>query len=121
MTTVSDNVLDNGLNYLTTKAAKIHLCSAKPAAYAGVAAVSLAHADVNIGAPKNANPSGREVVIPAPDQAYTVTSDGNATHYAITDGAGELLIAKALATPQAIYVANAVSTPEASVRFPDPA
>lgn len=122
MTKLSDNVLDKGLSYLTTKAAKMHLCSAEPANYAGIAALSVANADVAIGAPKDAAPNGREVVVPEMTNAYTVTKEAtNASHYVITDGAGELLAAKTMDAAQVLYVANEISTPEFSIRLPDPA
>ncbi len=121
MTILSDEVFDKGLEYLTANAAKIHLCSSEPANFAAVAGVSVANADVTISAPADASPSGRKVTIPALNEAYTVTADGgNAAFYAITDGTGKLLVAKALPSAQNVYAANQVSTPELIIYFPDP-
>lgn len=96
---LNDRVLDLGLNVLDVEATTIHICSAEPSTFAGVASVSLGSAAVTIGAPAARTPNGRKVTVAAiSNGTVTAATPTAATHYAITDTANSRLLAAATLT-----------------------
>lgn len=121
---LNDRVYDNGLTVLDTEATTLHICSAEPSTFAGVASVTLGNvalAGGDIGAPAAGSPDGRQVTVAALSGG-SVTTSGTATHYAITDTANSrLLAANALSASQAVTSGNTFSTASFTVRIPAPA
>lgn len=102
---LNDNVYDQGLVYAQTNGTKLEICSAEPANYAGIAAVSLGNKTLTVGAPGNGTPSGRKVTVPSISDG-SVTASGNATHYALSDGTGTLIAAGTLTNSQNVVSGN---------------
>lgn len=113
-----NDILDNGLNLLDTAGTVMHICSAEPSTFAGVASVSLGNSTINIPAPTARTPNGRKVVVPAVSNA-SVSANGTASHYAITDPTGSrLLVANTLSASQAVTTGNTWSTASFDVGIP---
>ncbi len=121
MAMLSNNVYDQGLNYLDTNGTRMDICSSEPANYAGIAAVSVGFkTSLNIGAPEAGTGSGRMVTVPAiTDGEVTVTT--TAAYYAISNGSSELLATGPLAASQAVTDGNPWTTPAFTIRIPAPA
>lgn len=121
---LNPRVLDLGLNVLDTEADILHLCSAQPANFAGIAAVSLANkTGIAFAAPTDRSPTGRKVIMAAIEAGDPgdVTATGSATHYAIADTVNSrLLVANALANPQALTNGNTFILGPLTVGIPAP-
>lgn len=102
---INDEVFDQGLNYADTNGTRIDICSAEPASFAGIAAVSLGNATVNTGAPQNGAVDGRRVIVPAITTG-SVTATGTATHWALSDGTAILVATGPLSASQAVTSGN---------------
>ena len=124
MAFISDTILDAGLQkILDATAPVLHICSAEPADFAGVAAVTLGNKTAPvIGAQTDATPDGRQVSI-ATFTDGTVTATGTATHWALVDDTtSDLLAAVAVPSAQALTSGNPLSMTSALViRIPDAA
>lgn len=120
MPLIADAAFDAALGYIITNGTTLHLCSAEPATFGGVAAVTLANrTSVTVGAAANGAVSGRRVTVPA-TTGGTVTGTGTATHYALVNTAGSILVAAgALASSQALTSGNTVATAAFDITFPD--
>ena len=114
------DVLDNGLSTLTSATSKVlHICSAQPADYAGVAAVSLGNkATPTVGSVGARSPTGRKVTISAITDG-SVTTSGTASHFALVDGT-RLLCAGDLSSSQAVTSGNTFSLATVDIGIPDP-
>jgi hypothetical protein len=120
MAFLSDEVLDQGLDYLDTNGTRIDICSQEPTTYAeATSTYTLGNDTVNTGAPEDGDSSGRKVVVPA-ITAGTVTGTGTATHWALTDGSSELLAVGALASSQAVTSGNEFTLTAIDITIPDP-
>lgn len=119
---LSDNVLDQGVNYIDANIDKLHICSSQPANFAAVAGVTLGNkASPACGVPENGASSGRRVIVAAITDG-SVTGTGTATHYALVDEAGtELLAAHTLSASQAVTSGNTFTLDAISITIPDPA
>ena len=103
---VNDAVLDAALNYIKTSADRLVFCSAEPANFAGVAAVSLADVAVTTAdftGPANGDTSGRKLTVAA-KAGVAVDTAGTGNHVAVVDDSGSLLL----------YVTTTASTAVAS-------
>jgi len=117
MTLLADAALDAGLNYVRTNATVLHICSAEPANYAGIAAVTLGNkTSPSIAAPSDRTPSGREIVVAAITDG-NVTATGTTTYYAIAS-VNELLVTGVI-TSQAVTSGNTFTTTAFAIGFPD--
>lgn len=69
---------------------KIHICSAEPANYAGIAALMLAEQTV-VGSHVKANgaSTGRKTTCPA-QTAISITNTGSANHVVLSDGSANI-------------------------------
>lgn len=105
MPLIADAVFDQGLNYADTNGTRIDICSAEPASFAGIAAVSLGNATVNTGAPENGAVDGRRVIVPAITTG-SVTATGTATHWALSNGTAILVATGPLSVSQAVTSGN---------------
>ena len=83
---VSDDVLDAALTEIATSTTQT-VCSAEPANYAGIAAVTLAESTVAGGdfTIADGTTSGRKTTV-AEQAAVSITASGDATHVALDDG-----------------------------------
>jgi hypothetical protein len=118
MPMIADAVLDGGLTILDTTASHLHICSSEPGTFAAVATASLGNAAVSIGAPAARGGGGRQVTVAAISGA-TVTSTGTASHYAIVDQAGSVLLAAApLSASQGVTVNNTFSLGSFTIGIP---
>lgn len=108
MAFIANSVLDSGLSVLSDDGNRIDICSEEPATYAAATTtVTLGNkTSLSIGAPTDRTPDGRKVVVAAVSDG-TVTATGTATHYAIVDTVGEVLLATgSIATPQTVTSGN---------------
>ena len=124
MAFLSDNVLDNGLNYATTHGSRVDICSAEPANYTeATSTLTLGNkTGHSVGAPQNGDVNGRKVSIAAiTDGVVTLTA--NATHWALSKvtATTELLAANTLQAAQVVNTANNWSMPAVDITIPDPA
>jgi hypothetical protein len=100
----------------------MHVCSAEPANYAGIAAVSLA--DVTLTADSdftkaNGDTSGRKVTVAA-KSSVPVDASGTATHIAIARVADTTLRYVTTCTSQALTAGNTVNVPAWDIEMTDP-
>lgn len=118
---LNDEVMDQGLDYADTNGTRIDICSALPTSYAeATSTYSLGNkTGINTGAAQNGATSGRRVIVPAITDG-TVTGNGTATHWALTDGSGILVAAQTLASSQAVTSGNTFTLGAISITFPDP-
>ena len=98
------NVFDQGLNYLEANATKLVLCSQVPTTHTEaettykLAEVVTSATDFTVAAGDTVG--GRKITMGA--QTVTGTADGTATHYALLNTAGSLLLAENTMTNVAI-------------------
>ena len=116
-----NNSIDAYLDYLD-QCDILHVCSAEPANYAGIAAVSLA--DVALTADTdftkaNGDVSGRKVTVAA-KAGVTVDASGTATHVAIARVADTTLRYVTTCTSQALTAGNTVNIPAWDIESLDP-
>ena len=120
-----DSVLDASLNAVRTGTTVMHICSAEPANYAGVAAVSLGtKTSPSIATPVDhtGTGGGRKVIVAAvTDGTVDLGGPGNddATHYAFVS-ADTLLAAGELASTQNVTHGNTWTTAAFDVIIRDP-
>lgn len=123
MAFLSDNVLDQGVNYVDVNTERLHICSAAPISYANVAAVTLGNkATPTVSAPQNGAVSGRRVIISAITDGI-VTGTGTATHWAIVkdSATSELIAWQTLTASQGVTSGNTFTLDAISLEIPDPA
>lgn len=119
---LTDNVLDEGLNYLTTNWSRMDICSAEPATYTeATSTLTLGNKTAHTcGAAQAGDVSGRKVIVAAITDG-TVSGTGTATHWAGSWVVGtELLAANSLASGQGVTSGNTWTTPVFDIEFPDP-
>ena len=122
MTFLSDNVLDNGLNYLTTHGSRMDICSQEPANYTEATSTYSKgnKTSVACGSPTNGDSSGRKVTIGAVTGG-SVTGTATVTHWAYskTTSTTELLAAKSLSSSQGVTSGNSWSMAAIDIEIPD--
>jgi hypothetical protein len=119
MAFLSDLVLDQGLNYATANGTKVFICSQEPTTYAEASATyALGSITVVTGAAEDGDVNGRKVVVGAATGG-SVTADGTASHYGLTNGVGVLIATKTVSNPQAVTTGNAFSTEDFDVAISD--
>ena len=116
-----DATIDSMLDYID-QCTVMHVCSAEPANYAGIAAVSLA--DVTLTADTdftkaNGDVSGRKVTVAA-KSGVTVDTSGTATHVAIARVADTTLRYVTTCTSQVLTAGNTVNIPAWDIEVADP-
>ncbi len=86
---IPDDVKDAAVDDIADNGDKLDLCSAEPANYAGIAAVSLGQVTLTTGdgngdyTKGDGDVSGRKLTVAA--QSITGSADGTATHVVISD------------------------------------
>lgn len=115
------DVMDNGLVTLTNATSTVlHICSAQPANYAGIAAVTLGNkTSPSVGSPGARTPNGRKVTIAAVTTGGSVTANGTAGFFAFADGT-RLLAAGDLAATQVVTIGNTFTLAAIDVGMADP-
>jgi hypothetical protein len=120
---LSDRVLDLGLNVLDTEADKIVLCSAEPTTFTEANSTfklgeKTFTAGAAFGAPAAGSPNGRKVASTGITDG-SVTGTGTATKYGVLDAANSRLLADGdLAASQAVTSGNTFSLPTFDIRVP---
>ena len=125
MSTIGDRVFDAGLEKLGTAAGEaeiLHLCSAEPANYAGIAAVDLGNdnGELTISTPADRAGGGRESTVTAIANG-DVTGTGTVNFWAIADITNTRLLSTGAAGPQAVTSGNSFTLTSFKVGIPDPA
>lgn len=120
---VSDDVLDNGLVFISNNANEIHILATDPANYADVVANSLGVRVFTPGTavdPPSANtPNGRKVSTTAFTNG-NITTGGTAARWAIVDSLNSRLLANgSLAAPVVVSALDTFGLPSFSVRIPN--
>ena len=118
MANLSDSVLDAGLADLIASATTLHICSAEPANYAGIAAVELAQHAVTLTGPSDATGGGRKATIPTAT-GQDVDTTGTATHWVLSNGVDTLLASNQLAAPVALDAAGTYTIAAIDVAIAD--
>lgn len=109
---VPDATIDSMFDYVD-QCNIMHLCSAEPANYAGIAAVSLADVALTPDTDftkANGDVSGRKVTIAA-KSGVVVDASGTATHVVIARTTDTTLRLVTTCTSQAVTAANTVNFP----------
>lgn len=123
MVFLHDDVLDNGLQYLTDNGGRVDICSQEPATYTeATSTYTLGNkTSASVGSPTNGDTNGRKVVIAAITDG-SVTGTGTATHWALskTTATTALLAAQSLSSSQGVTSGNTWSTGAIDITFPDP-
>ena len=123
MAFVSDNVLDNGLSYITTNAGRLDICSQAPTSYTEATSTYTLGNKVSptVGSPTNGDASGRKVVITAITDG-SVTGTNTATHWALTKTTATTeLLAWGTISSQAVTSGNTFTLTELDITIPDAA
>jgi hypothetical protein len=116
-----DAVQDAALDYID-QANIMHVCSAEPANYAGIAAVSLADVAMtpDTDFTKAAGTvSGRKVTVAA-KSGVTVDASGTATHIVLARTTDSSLRYVTTCTSQALTAGNTVNIPAWEIEIQDP-
>lgn len=117
---LNDLIRDNGLSALTAEGNRLDLCTAEPTTYAQATSTLTLGNKVTptISAAAARTPSGRKVTVSAVTDG-TVTANGTATHYAISDTVNSrLLAANALASSLAISTGYTFTTTAIDIGIP---
>lgn len=122
MAFLTDEALDQGLDYIDTNGTRIDICSQEPTTYTeATSTYSLGNkTGLNTGATEDGDSSGRKVVVPAITDG-SVTATGTATHWALTDGTSILLASNTLSSSQAVTSGNTFTLGAIDITIPDPA
>ena len=105
MAKINDLAFDAAIGYLITNGNRLHICSQEPTLVGTL--YSLGNkVSITLGAAGDGTPSGRKTTVPAISDG-TVTGNGTATHWAIINTAGTILVATGqLSASQAVTSGN---------------
>jgi hypothetical protein len=119
MAFIADAAFDAALDYVRTNGTRIDFCTTEPGTYAAATSTNTVANETGITLTANAagSPNGRRLTIPDTVSA-TVTADGTATHWALTDGASELVATGALDSGVAVLVGGGSNTLDLSAAIP---
>ncbi len=118
---LDDTIYDVALDLLVDSIIEIHVCSADPTNYAGIAAVMLATKaalDFSAQAAEDGDISGRKIALPEVAIA-SITSSGTATHIAYTSA--DTILALTTCTSQVLTATNPLTVPTIDLELRDPA
>jgi hypothetical protein len=118
---IPDAAFDLLLNYIQDNVEALHICSAEPANYAGLAAVDLGNKQSpSVAEPSDRTPNGREIVVSAITDG-SVTATDTATHWALVKdtATSELLATGALSASQGVTSANTFTLTQFAIGVPD--
>jgi hypothetical protein len=120
---IADRAFDNGLTILDTEANRLDICSLEPATYAAATSTNTLGNKVglSVAAPSDRTPTGRRVTVTAITDG-TVTADGTASHWAVSDTVNSRLLATgSLSAPQAVTSGNVFTLGAFDIGIPDAA
>lgn len=119
MPTLSDSVIDGGLDYLSAQTTTLHICNAEPTTYSqATGSASLGSGSCSVTGPSDGSPDGRQATVGAVTGG-SVTSTGTATHYALVSGS-ELLATGDINPTRSVTSGDTFSSPSSTVTFRDP-
>ena len=119
MAFIADTIFDNGLSYAQTNGTQIDITSQEAESYLEATdTYTLGNASVTTGDPEDGATDGRRVQTSSISDG-AVTADGTATHWALTDGDGELLATGALSSSQEVTSGNTFTLDAISVTLRD--
>ena len=109
------------LNYISSNAENLVICSDEPANYAAVAGLTLGtKTSVVVSGTAAGDVSGRKVTVSSFTNG-SVSGNGTASHWAIVDVTGtELLAAGPLASSQSVTNGNTFTLTAFDIELPDP-
>ena len=112
-----DAMLDAALNYISTNATEMYVCTAQPATRAAAISTKLAGpATPSFQAIANGDASGRKLIVDAePDIA--ITASGDATHIALCSGTDLLYVTTC--TTQTLGSGGTVTVPTWDIEIAD--
>jgi hypothetical protein len=116
-----DLMIDASLDYVAASSI-MHVCSAEPANYAGIAAVSLADVamtPVTDFTKANGDTSGRKVTVAA-KSGFAVDVSGTGTHIVLAKVSDTTLRFVTTCTSQVLTAGNTVNTPAWKDEIADP-
>lgn len=121
MAKVVDNTVLDAAFGIVDNAIRMAVCSAQPANYAGIAAVTLAQATVAPGdfTIADGTTSGRKVTV-APKTAVSITASGSATHVVLHDNVSVMQYVTTCTT-QALVSGGTVDIGSWAIEIADPA
>ena len=123
MAALNDKVFDSGLNVIDTDTENLYILSGDPGlTWSNIGTLGLGNkATPSIAAPADRSGGGREVVVSAITDG-SVTANGTATHYALTDDSLTLILASGpLSASQGVTSGNTFTLTEFAIGIPDPA
>lgn len=123
MPMLGDLVFDSGLDFLDTDGDRLDICSQEPANYTEATTTYTLGNKVppTINAPADRGGGGRKVTIAAITDG-SVTGTGTASHWAISDVSGTVLLAAGpLAATEGVTDGNTFTLTEFDIGIPDPA
>lgn len=111
MAFISDYVFDLALAYLDTSGNRLDICSLEPVTFASATSTHTLgnKTSLTIGAPADRTPTGRKVTVAAITDG-SVTGNGTASHWAISDTGSSRLIATGLLSSSQVVAAGNVFT-----------
>jgi len=118
---IADAALDAALNNIND-GDRVDICSQEPANYTeATSTYTLGNkTSASVGSPTNGDASGRKVTISAITDG-SVSSDGTASHWALSEVSGtELKAAESLSSSQGVTNGNTFSLNALDIEFPDP-
>lgn len=117
--TIADSVFDAALNFLETNGTVVHITSADPTNWAGLAAVTLGNETAcTYTGPENGT-SGRKTTLDAITDG-DVTGTDTATHFAITNGSDAVYIVQELNASQGVTSGNKFTLTAVTIQLSDP-
>ena len=112
-----DLMLDAALDYISTNAIDLYVCSAQPANYAGIAAVALTGAAVpSYQANQDGDASGRKLAVDE-EADISITASDNATHVVLASAT--VLLYVTTCTSQALTSGGTVTVPTWDIEIAD--
>ena len=119
MSTLSNSVLDGGLDYLVAETTTLHICNTEPTTYSqATGSASLGSGSCSVTGPSDGSPDGRHATVGAVTGG-SVTATGTATHYALVSGS-ELLATGDISPTRSVNAFDTFSSPSSTVTFRDP-
>ena len=117
--TISDGVFDAALNYLETNGTVVHITSADPTNWAGLAAVTLGNKTGCTYTGPADGTSGRKTVLDEITSG-SVTGTGTASHFAITNGTDTVYVVQELSATQSVTSGNTFTLTACTIQLSDP-
>ncbi len=122
MSYLNDEALDGGLDWIDTTATRLDICGTEPTTYTeATSTYTLGNkTGINPDAPADRTGGGRQVTIPAITDG-SVTGDGTANYWALTNGTDTLVAVGDISVPQGVTNGNSFSLTSFEIGIPDPA